>query len=141
MIPLKLELTNFLSYRETAVLDFTSIHTACISGMNGAGKSSILDGMTWALFGKSRVKSDDDLVNKLSVLDGEGVEVKFTFALEGVTYRIIRQKRLRRSAVLELQIGTGENSWKSLTESKGRETQGAIEKLLRMNYDTFINTL
>mgnify|MGYP003904128689 CR=1 FL=1 len=30
--------------------------------MNGAGKSSILDGMTWALFGKSRVKSDDDLL-------------------------------------------------------------------------------
>ncbi|MCB8943025.1 MAG: SMC family ATPase [Ardenticatenaceae bacterium] len=139
MIPLKLELTNFLSYRETAVLDFTSIHTACISGMNGAGKSSILDAMTWALFGKSRVKSDDDLVNKLSVLDDEGVEVKFAFALEGVMYRIIRQKRVRKTAVLELQIGTGDNGWKSLTESKGRETQAAIEKLLRMNYDTFIN--
>ena len=139
MIPLKLELTNFLSYRETAVLDFDAIHTACISGANGAGKSSILDAMTWALFGKSRVKYDDDLVNKLSVLDGEGLEVKLTFALEGVTYRIIRQKRLRRSAVLELQIAAAENSWKSLTESKGRETQAAIEKLLRMNYDTFIN--
>ena len=64
MIPLKLDLTNFLSYRETTVLDFASIHTACISGANGAGKSTILDAMTWALFGKSRVKSDDDLVNK-----------------------------------------------------------------------------
>ena len=139
MIPLKLELTNFLSYRETAVLDFASIHTACISGANGAGKSSILDAMTWALFGKSRVKSDDDLVNKLSVLDKAGVEIRFTFALEGVTYRIIRQKRLRKTAVLELQIATGDDSWKSLTESKSRETQAAIERLLRMNYDTFIN--
>ena len=139
MIPLKLELTNFLSYRETAVLDFTSIHTACISGANGAGKSSILDAITWALFGKSRVKSDDDLVNKLSVLDGAGVEIRFTFSLEGVTYRIIRQKRLRKTVILELQIATGEDSWKSLTESKSRETQAAIERLLRMNYDTFIN--
>jgi exonuclease SbcC len=139
MIPLRLELTNFLSYRETAVLDFNSIHTACISGANGAGKSTILDAMTWALFGKSRVKSDDDLVNKLSVLDGQGAEIKLAFALEGNVYRIIRQKRLGKAALLELQIEAGEANWKSLTESKGRETQAAIEKLLRMNYDTFIN--
>jgi hypothetical protein len=29
MIPLKLELTNFLSYRDTAVLNFNGIHLAC----------------------------------------------------------------------------------------------------------------
>jgi exonuclease SbcC len=54
MIPLRLELTNFLSYRDTAVLDFNGIHLACISGANGAGKSTILDAMTWALSGQSR---------------------------------------------------------------------------------------
>ncbi|MEJ2747876.1 MAG: AAA family ATPase, partial [Anaerolineae bacterium] len=64
MIPLRLELTNFLSYRDTAVLNFNGIHLACISGANGAGKSTILDAMTWALFGQSRSRSDDDLVNK-----------------------------------------------------------------------------
>ncbi|MCA9920614.1 MAG: AAA family ATPase, partial [Anaerolineales bacterium] len=62
MIPTKLEISNFLSYRETAVLPFTGIHLACISGANGAGKSSILDSITWALFGQSRSRSDDDLV-------------------------------------------------------------------------------
>ncbi len=139
MIPLKLELSNFLSYRETAVLDFDAIHTACISGANGAGKSSILDAITWALFGKSRVKSDDDLVNKLSVLDGDGAEVKLTFALEEVVYRIIRRKRHNKRLVLELQMETGADNWKSLSESKTRETQTAVETLLRMNYDTFIN--
>jgi exonuclease SbcC len=54
MIPLRLELTNFLSYRETAVLDFNGIHLTCIAGTNGAGKSTILDATTWALFGQSR---------------------------------------------------------------------------------------
>ena len=47
MIPQKLELTNFLSYRETTELDFNGIALACISGSNGAGKSSILDAITW----------------------------------------------------------------------------------------------
>jgi DNA repair protein SbcC/Rad50 len=53
MIPLKLELTNFLSYRETAVLDFNGIHLDCISGAN---ESTILDAITWALFGQSRIR-------------------------------------------------------------------------------------
>ena len=139
MIPLRLELTNFLSYRETAVLSFNGIHLACISGANGAGKSSILDSITWALFGRSRSKSDDDLVNRLAAVEGKSAEVRFTFELEGNTYRIIRRKKPRRSIVLELQLSTGEDSWKALSESKVRETQAVIEQLLRMNYDTFVN--
>ena len=139
MIPVKLELTNFLSYRETAVLDYQGIHLACISGVNGAGKSSILDGITWSLFGKSRSKSDDDLINRLAIRQDEAMEVRFTFALEKVVYRVTRKKAYSKGTRLELQIEAGDDKWKTLTESKIRETQAAIEKLLRMNYDTFIN--
>jgi DNA repair protein SbcC/Rad50 len=139
MIPQELQLTNFLSYRETAVLDFTGIHLACISGLNGAGKSSLLDAMTWALFGKSRSKSDDDLVNRQAALSGEQAEISLTFDLENNTYRVLRRKKAGRSVVLELQMHTGDDGWKSLTEGGVRETQSAIEDLLRMNYDTFIN--
>jgi exonuclease SbcC len=53
MIPQKLTLKNFLSYRE-ATLDFSGLHTACICGVNGAGKSSLLEAITWAIWGKTR---------------------------------------------------------------------------------------
>lgn len=139
MIPISLEITNFLSYRETAVLNFDGIHLACISGPNGAGKSSLLDAMTWSLFGRSRTRSDDDLVNRIAALEDATAEVRFTFELEGVCYRVMRQKRARRSTSLELQIATGEGGWKTLSEGGVRETQAAIEALLRMNYDTFTN--
>ena len=141
MIPLRLELTNFLSYRDTAVLDFNGIHLACISGANGAGKSTILDAMTWALFGQSRSRSDDDLVNKVAALNGDGAEINFIFQLESSVYRVLRRKKAGKAAVLELQIATDDDQsqWKTLSESKIRETQEAIETLLRMNYDTFIN--
>ncbi|MCA9972541.1 MAG: SMC family ATPase, partial [Anaerolineales bacterium] len=139
MVPQRLELTNFLSYRDTAVLDFTGIHLACISGLNGAGKSSLLDAITWALFGKSRSKSDDDLVNRLAALNGDTAEVRFTFELEGAAYRVIRQKRAGRSAALEFQIAAGDDRWKPLSEGKLRETQTAVESLLRMNYEAFTN--
>jgi DNA repair protein SbcC/Rad50 len=143
MIPLQLELTNFLSYRQTAVLDFSGLHLACISGANGAGKSSILDAITWALFGKARSKSDDDLVNRRAVLDDGAAEVRFTFTLGDSVYRIIRRKRSGKATQLELQMladgDLADGKWKTLSESKVRETEAAIVELLRMNYDTFIN--
>ena len=143
MIPLRLELTNFLSYRDTAVLNFNGIHLACISGANGAGKSSILDSITWALFGKARSKSDDDLVNRRATLEDGTAEVRFSFALEASTYRVIRRKRAGKSVQLELQmLADGDldsGKWKTLSESKVRETETAVVELLRMNYDTFIN--
>ena len=54
MIPIRLTISGFLSYREKAEIDFTTFDLACISGPNGAGKSSLLDAITWALFGQAR---------------------------------------------------------------------------------------
>ncbi|MEM7334140.1 MAG: SMC family ATPase [Chloroflexota bacterium] len=144
MIPLELEISNFLSYRETAVLDFRGVHLACISGANGAGKSSILDAITWTLFGQSRSKSDDDLVNRTAVSNDEWAEVTLMFELEETIYRISRRRRARKSTTLELQIATElENGrpvdWKTLSEPKIKETQAVIEDILRMNFDSFIN--
>jgi exonuclease SbcC len=138
MIPIRLEITNFLSYRDTAVLELKGIHLAGVSGPNGAGKSSLMEAMTWALFGQSRVRSDDDLVNRQAG-DKDAAEVRFTFNLEGVTYRIIRRKQVGKSILLELQMDDGQGGWKPLSEGKVRETQAAIEDLMRMNFDTFTN--
>ncbi|MDX1689167.1 MAG: SMC family ATPase [Candidatus Promineifilaceae bacterium] len=139
MIPQKLELSNFLSYRETQTLLFDGIHLACISGLNGAGKSSLLDAMTWALFGKSRSRSDDDLVNRIAARQGEAAEVRLQFVLEDILYRVVRQKQQGRTTVLEFQMAAGDDQWRPLSEGGVRATQAAIEHLLRMDFDTFIN--
>jgi DNA repair protein SbcC/Rad50 len=141
MIPHQLTLTNFLSYRETATLDLHDIHLACISGLNGAGKSTILDGITWALFGQSRSKSDDDIVNRIAASNGHAAEVEFVFELEGSVYRVIRRKQARRTSELELQIRSGEEAvgWRTITEARQKETQLALNQLLRMNYEIFTN--
>ena len=143
MIPHTLSLTNFLSYRDTAELDLRGVHLACISGLNGAGKSSILDGITWALFGKSRTASDDNVINRIAAGNGKAAEVSFVFDLEGAVYRVIRRKALGKTLQLELQVRAeaddGQTRWRTLTESGVRETQQAIEGLLRMKYDVFTN--
>ncbi|MEW6028984.1 MAG: AAA family ATPase [Chloroflexota bacterium] len=134
MIPLKLRVSGFLSYREPSELDFNGFDLACISGQNGAGKSSLLDAMTWALFGEARGKDKDAVVN----LQSKAAEVALTFAYEGNTYRVQRTAPRGKSTMLEFQIRDGED-WRPLTERSARETQNRIEQTLRLDYDTFVN--
>lgn len=134
MIPLKLQLEGFLSYREPVEIDFTPITLACISGPNGAGKSSLLDAITWALFGQAR-RRDDALINTAS----DVAQVALEFEYEGHRYRVRRVKPRGKSTLLEFAILQENGSWKSLAERKMRLTQARIEQELRINYDTFVN--
>ena len=151
MIPLQLRLSGFLSYRDSVEVDFTTFDLACISGSNGAGKSSLLDAITWSLFGQAR-KRDESLVN----LQSDAAEVTFTFSYEENVYRVQRSLPRGKGTVLEFQVresgienrevGTNPDSpisnngnWRPLTERTLRETQARIEQILRLDYDTFVN--
>jgi exonuclease SbcC len=138
MIPIRLKIKGFLSYREAAEVDFTGFDLACISGANGAGKSSILDAMTWALFGQAR-KRDEALIHAAS----SAAEVVYVFSYEGSLYRIQRALARGKSSVLEFQIGMDGDpagtEWRPLTEKTVRETQARIEQILHLDYDTFVN--
>ena len=139
MIPLHLKLSGFLSYRDPVDLDFSGFDLACISGSNGAGKSSLLDAITWALFGQAR-KRDEAVVN----LQSKAAEVAFTFAYETNVYRVIRSLARGKTTMLEFQIQqpveVGQPvEWRPLTERTGRDTQARIEQILRLDYDTFVN--
>ena len=133
MIPLQLRISGFLSYREPVEVDFTTFELACISGSNGAGKSSLLDAITWSLFGQAR-KRDDSIVN----LQSDAAEVVLTFSYEENVYRVQRSLPRGKGTSLEFQVQDGE-SWRPLSERTLRETQSRIEQVLRLDYDTFVN--
>ncbi len=138
MIPHHLRIAGFLSYRDPVEIDFTRFDLACISGHNGAGKSSLLDAITWALFGEAR-GHHDAVIN----LQSKVAEVHFTFELEGNVYRVLRSLERNKAMMLEFQLQDGHPlapSWRPLTERTVRETQARLESLLRMDYETFINT-
>jgi exonuclease SbcC len=146
MIPLHLTLSGFLSYRDRVELDFTSFDLACIAGSNGSGKSSLLDAITWSLFGQAR-KRDDSLINSKEDL----AEVSLIFNYEGNLYRVLRSKPRDKTTQLEFHIlskntdqSAGEldwksGSWKPLTERTLRDTEARIQETLRLDYETFVN--
>jgi len=135
MIPVHLRISGFLSYRDAVELDFTTFDLACISGANGAGKSSLLDAITWSLFGEARGKSSD--VINLSP-DVKAAEVVLTFKHEVNTYRIQRTLPRNKNTLLEFQV-LNHDKWKPLTEKTTRETQTRIEQTLRLDFETFVN--
>ncbi|MFA5055716.1 MAG: SMC family ATPase [Dehalococcoidia bacterium] len=139
MIPVKLSLHNFMCYRE-ASLPFDGIHVACLCGDNGNGKSALLDAITWALWGKSRAKTDDELIH-LGMTD---MEAEFEFAVGKERYRVIRKRskgkpRRPGQSVLDFQVAA-DDGFRSISGDSIRETERKIIDTLRMDYDTFINS-
>ncbi|MFH7243880.1 MAG: AAA family ATPase [Spirulina sp.] len=134
MIPKHITLKNFLSYRE-ASLDFSGLHVACIAGPNGAGKSSLLEAIGWALWGQSRVATDDDIVHQGAL----EARVAFVFQLEDHHYRVIRSRHRQQGAGLEFQVKT-EKGYRVLTQRSIRATQQLICHHLKLDYDTFISS-
>ena len=134
MIPQKLRLINFLSYQQLA-LDFSGLHVACICGANGAGKSSLLEAISWAIWGVSRVASQDDVIH----VGSKEAQVDFTFIAGGEVYRVIRTRSRNSSTSLEFQVQS-EGKFKSLTERKVQSTQQTIISHLKIDYETFVNS-
>lgn len=175
MIIVSITLHNFMSYGDST-LDLASVPVACLAGDNGAGKSALLDAITWALWECARSSSDE-----MMRIGEREMWVDLRFMHETHIYRVRRSRTKSASksgargtskGTLEFQIFTGgtrefleleahrhsgENgangakksedepvtaggSWRSLTGSSMRDTQRHICELLRMDYDTFINS-
>lgn len=137
MVPTSLSVRNFMCYRAGVDLDLRGVRIACLSGDNGAGKSALLDCITWALWGKARVNSDRDLM----ALNATEMEVTFGFELNNQEFRVTRRRTRGGAGPLTLDIQTLDGDrWRTTSGATARETQRAIDKLLKMDYDTFINS-
>jgi exonuclease SbcC len=74
-------------------------------------------------------------------LNQDEMAVELIFALEGQTYRVLRQRKVgkRSRTLLDFQM-RDEGRWRSLSEGGVRPTQHKIEGVLRLDYDTFVNS-
>jgi exonuclease SbcC len=141
MIPLRLTLKNFMSYRDgSPPLDFAPIHTACLSGENGAGKSALLTAITWSLWGATPAHADDEDL----IAQGETeMSVDFEFGLGDQVYRVLRSRTRKGKTTtgkLYFEMQAPDGGWRPISGNSARETQRLIIERLRMDYDTFVNS-
>jgi exonuclease SbcC len=136
MRPTHLSLSNFLSYRGEHTLDLGNVTLAVLSGQNGAGKSSLVDAMRFALFGHTRGGIDG------VITEGEqACRVEFSFTLGDEVYLVSRQRSRKGSGstLLSFQRLNGESP--TVLDGKSvSETQARIEQTLRLTDDLFTVT-
>lgn len=146
MIPLKLELKNFLSYGgDSQEIDFSAHSLICLTGKNGHGKSAILDGITWALWGQARKPSGNSKPDEALLKVGQNkMLVLLDFLVGDVKYRVRREfsKVLSKStANLDFFIWNEfRRDFLPLSEKTIRQTQQKINQTLRIDFETFVNS-
>lgn len=136
MRPLRLELRGFTAFRNETVVDFEHRHLFAITGPTGAGKSSLLDAITWALYGQ--VPRVGNQARQLMSQGATAMAVRFDFRARNETYRVSRQIGKTMAARLDREVAPGE--WRSVAD-KARDVASEVERILGLDYETFTKTV
>ena len=104
-----------------------------IGARNGTGKTTIINALSYALFGQALTNiKKDNLINKTN---GKAMLITIDFDCEGQSYRI---ERGRKPNVLKFHVNDQEqDSRDDNSQGDSRETQQEIERLLNMSHDMF----
>ena len=129
-----LEVENFMPYREPVTLDFTDLSLFAIVGETGSGKSSVVDAICYALYGRiPRIRTENGQRENVISRGAKQFHVALTFDLGGATYRVVRQGTVTREDVQVFRDGEQLNQL-----LKKKDADRYIEEtLLHMSFDVF----
>ena len=133
MIFTKLKLTNFKSHKNTIIELKKGI--SVIVGENGAGKSTILEAISFALFKQHTAKKIDDLVRN----SANSMSVELDFISNGKEYKIVREKKSNLKSSLYTKTSNESGFVHVCTGDK--EVNDAIRQILDIDSDLFLNAI
>ena len=133
MRPIELKMEGFGPFLEPSKINFEEKTLFAITGPTGAGKTTVLDAIVFALYARTpRLgRSYDDLKHP----GAEAALVQLDFAVENEVYRVTRRVGRRNEHRLERLFPEG---WKVVPESeKARTLNRKIEALLGLDFEAF----
>ena len=147
MRPVRLEISGFGPYSGKTVLDMERLGTQglyLITGDTGAGKTTLFDAITYALYGSaSGVNRDDDsmLRSKYASLDTP-TYVELTFDYAGKRYKVRRnpeyQRRAKRGDGLANQPASATFTYPDGREVSGRrDVEAAVDEIIGLSEKQF----
>lgn len=149
MKPLTLTMSAFGSYGEPVVIDFTKADHGLflITGDTGSGKTTIFDGITFALYGEtSGGMRDGKMMRSHYAFPSEETYVELTFSYRGQVYKVRRAPEYMREgkrknskgglvkspAMVELTLPDG-----SVYRGKARETDKKLCEIMGIDREQF----
>ncbi len=143
MRPLHLKIEGLRSFRAPVTLDFAGRDHIAIVGDTGAGKSSILEAMTWALYGRTTFSAQgkQELMNDTS----RAMRVVLRFGLSGETWEIVRGARRSKAgrvgAVWAQLTRIGEDGEPEERIEQVRLVKQRVEALIGLDGEAFLRTV
>ena len=133
MIFTKLKLNNFKSHQNT-VIEFNK-GISVIVGENGAGKSTILEAISFALFKQHTAKKIDDLVRN----NAKTMSVELEFSSNNKEYKIVREKKSNLKSSVYTKT-SAEGGFVQVC-SGDKEVNEEIRQILDIDSDLFLNAI
>ncbi len=128
-----IELSNWKTHRHT-VMHFQKGVNVLI-GIMGSGKSSIMDALSFALFGTFPALIHKKITVKELIMkrpsDNDSAEVKLTFTVGRDVYRVTRIISKRNPTASKLEMNG------TYLQTQSERVNEEISSLLKMDYDTF----
>jgi exonuclease SbcC len=139
MRPLSLRLEGFTCYKQPTEIDFEGLDLFAITGPTGSGKSSIVDGISYALYG--RVPRLGREVKSLISLGNERLQADFQFAVNGDRYRIVRSTGRKGAPHVQLfHYDEASRDWRG-EEDRAKPIGDRVRELLGLDYEGFIRSV
>jgi exonuclease SbcC len=139
MRPIRLRLKGFTSFKVETEVSFERLDRFVISGPTGAGKSSLLDAMTFALFADAPRRGTGTLADLISQ-GRKSFSVSLDFSVGSQAYRVTRRRRLKGGGDDLLEKVTGPDTVEHLAEGERAVTE-TVKKLLGLNYEHFLQAV
>jgi len=134
MRPNKLTIEGFTSFRRRAEIDFSDLDLFAITGATGSGKTSIIDAITYALYGQTARLGAKNL-GELITQGAPRLSVKLEFDCGGKQYRIARV--LKRSGPASIRLEILGKDGEHPVEGGAREIAAQIARIVGLDFDAF----
>ncbi len=107
-----------------------------IIGLNGVGKTTLIEAIGWALFGHHAARTTKELIKREGASANEPCSVTLEFELENEKYRVVREMTGKNLVPKASLVINGK-----LITSNAEEVTGVIEDRIGMDYQSFFTSV
>ncbi|MFT4166000.1 MAG: SMC family ATPase [Microlunatus sp.] len=149
MRPLRLDIAGFAAFRDPVTVDFTDADYFALTGPTGSGKSTVIDAMTFALYGSAPRWGRADTIQYALAPTANRCTIRLVFDVAGQRYVVAREVRrsgktpTQKNPRLERYLdpaATGDPDADEPTESLAADTRSMkqqIGELLGLDFEDF----
>lgn len=137
MRPQRLVVRGFAAFRDEVELDFGDADFFALVGPTGAGKSSVIDAICFALYGSVPRYEDERVVTPVITTDAVEARVQLDFVSNGAPYRIMRIVRRKGAPKVQLDRLSDDGTLGDTLTSAVREAKQLVTDLVGLSFDQF----